>query len=175
MKKDLKASIRNISDFPKKGIVFRDITPLIADKEVFSYVIDEFVKRYKDRKIEYIVSVESRGFIFGAALAYVLGCGLIPVRKKGKLPHKTHEVTYELEYGQDTLQIHTDAIEKGKRVLLLDDLLATGGTTCAAIDLVKKVGGEIIEAAFVIELEFLKGRGKIKGVPVFSLVKYDKE
>ncbi len=175
MKKDLKAIIRNVPDFPKKGIVFRDITPLIGDKEAFKYVIDELVRRYADNKVDYIVSVESRGFIFGAALAYVIGCGLIPVRKKGKLPYKTHEITYDLEYGRDTLQIHTDAIEKGKRVLVLDDLLATGGTTLAAIDLVRKMEGEIVEAAFVIELEFLKGREKIKDTPVFSLVKYDKE
>ena len=119
--------------------------------------------------------MESRGFIFGAALSYVLGCGLVPVRKKGKLPSDTYEVTYDLEYGKDTLQIHKDAFEKGKKVLILDDLLATGGTTCAAIDLAKNLGGEVVEAAFVIELEFLKGREKIKDVPVFSLVKYDKE
>ncbi|MGB2705289.1 MAG: adenine phosphoribosyltransferase [Candidatus Omnitrophota bacterium] len=175
MTKELKKIIRNIPDFPKKGIVFRDITPLIGEEEAFAYVIDEFAKRYKDKKIDYIVSVESRGFIFGAALAYVIGAGLIPVRKKGKLPHETHEVTYDLEYGKDTLQIHKDALEKGKNVLILDDLLATGGTTCATIDLVNKLGGKVIEAAFVIELEFLKGREKIKDVPIFSLVKYDKE
>ena len=119
--------------------------------------------------------MESRGFIFGAALSYVLGCGLVPVRKRGKLPFGTYEVTYDLEYGKDTLEIHKDAFEKEKRILILDDLLATGGTTCATIDLVKRLGGEVVEAAFVIELEFLKGREKIKGVPVFSLVKYDKE
>ena len=172
---DLKTIIRNIPDFPKKGIVFRDITPLIGDKNRFKHVIDELAKRYKDKKIDYIVSVESRGFIFGAALSYVLGCGLVPVRKKGKLPFGTYEVTYDLEYGKDTLEIHKDAFEKEKRVLILDDLLATGGTTCAAIDLVKRLGGEVVEAAFVIELEFLKGREKIKGVPVFSLVKYEEE
>ncbi len=184
---DLKTIIRNIPDFPKKGIVFRDITPLIGDKNRFKHVIDELAKRYKDKKIDYIVSVESRGFIFGAALSYVLGCGLVPVRKKGKLPFGTYEVTYDLEYGKDTLEIHKDAFEKAtegetlkrsrgrKRVLILDDLLATGGTTCAAIDLVKRLGGEVVEAAFVIELEFLKGREKIKGVPVFSLVKYEEE
>lgn len=172
---DLKTIIRNIPDFPKKGIVFRDITPLIGDKNRFKRVIDELAKRYKDKKIDYIVSVESRGFIFGAALSYVLGCGLVPVRKKGKLPFGTYEVTYDLEYGKDTLEIHKDAFEKEKKVLILDDLLATGGTTCAAIDLVKRLGGEVVEAAFVIELEFLNGREKIKDVPVFSLVKYDKE
>jgi len=171
----LKTIIRNIPDFPKKGIVFRDITPLIGDKNTFKSVIDKLAKRYRDKKIDYIVSVESRGFIFGGALSYLLGCGLVPVRKKGKLPYETYEVTYDLEYGKDTLEIHKDAFEKGEKVLILDDLLATGGTTCAAIDLVKRLGGEVVEAAFVIELEFLKGREKIKDVPVFSLVKYDKE
>ncbi|MBL7157721.1 MAG: adenine phosphoribosyltransferase, partial [Candidatus Omnitrophica bacterium] len=133
------------------------------------------VKRYENKKIDYVVSVESRGFIFGAALAHKLQCGLVPVRKKGKLPAATHSVTYDLEYGKDTLEIHKDAFEGGKRVLILDDLLATGGTTNAAIELVKKLGGKIEEAAFVIELGFLNGREKIKDVPVFSLVKYDKE
>jgi len=172
---DLKKVIRNVPDFPKKGIVFRDITTLIADRESFRLVIDELVKRYKEKRIDYIVSVESRGFIFGAVLAYLLGCGLVPVRKKGKLPYETHQVTYDLEYGKDTLEIHKDAFEKGKRVLVLDDLLATGGTTNAAMELIGKLGGEIVEAAFVIELEFLNGRSKIKDVPVFALVKYDKE
>ena len=175
MTKDLKEIIRNIPDFPKKGIVFRDITPLIGEGEAFKYVIDEFAKRYKNKKIDYIVSVESRGFIFGAALAYVIGAGLIPVRKKGKLPHETYQVTYDLEYGKDTLEIHKDALEKGKNALILDDLLATGGTTRATIDLVNKLGGKVWEVAFVIELEFLKGREKIKDVPIFSLVKYEEE
>ena len=175
MAQDLKRFIRNVPDFPKKGIVFRDITTMINNKEIFKHVIDELARRYRARGIDYIVSVESRGFIFGAALAYVIGCGLVPVRKKGKLPYETHRATYDLEYGTDTLEIHKDAFEKGKRILILDDLLATGGTTCAVIDLVNKLGGEITEAAFVIELEFLNGRGKIKGVPVFSLVKYEKE
>jgi len=175
MPKKLKKIIRNIPDFPKKGIIFRDITPLIGNKETFKFVTDAFAKRYRDKKIDYIISVESRGFIFGAALAYVIGAGLIPVRKKGKLPYQTLEVSYDLEYGKDTLEIHKDAFEKGKRVLILDDLLATGGTTRATIDLVGKLGGEVVEAAFAIELEFLKGREKIKDVPVFSLVKYDKE
>jgi len=175
MTKELKASIRNVPDFPKKGIVFRDITTLIGDKDKFNHVIKELAKRYKGKKVDYIVSVESRGFIFGAALAYALGCGIVPVRKKGKLPAETHSATYDLEYGTDTLEIHKDAFTKGKKILILDDLLATGGTTSATIDLVKKLGGEVIEAAFVIELEFLKGRDKVKNVPVFALVKYDKE
>jgi len=172
---DLKKQIRNVPDFPKKGIVFRDITTLIGNAEAFKQVTDALAERYKDKNIDYIVSVESRGFIFGAALSYVIEAALVPVRKKGKLPHETHEATYELEYGTDTLEIHKDAFEKGKRVLILDDLLATGGTTNATIDLIKKVGGEIVEAAFVIELEFLNGREKIKDTPVFSLVKYATE
>ena len=175
MSKDFKKIIRNIPDFPKKGIVFRDITPLIADREAFKSVIDRLAERYKDKKVDYIVSVESRGFIFGAALSYILETGLIPVRKKGKLPFETHEATYELEYGTDTLEIHKDAFGRGKKVLILDDLLATGGTTRATVDLIEKLGGEIVEAAFVIELEFLNGREKLKDIPVFSLVKYDKE
>jgi len=175
MAQDLKNYIRNVPDFPKKGIVFRDITTLINDKEKFKSVIDKLAERYKNKGIDHIVSVESRGFIFGSALAYAIGCGLVLVRKKGKLPYKTHQVTYDLEYGTDTLEIHDDAFEKGKRVLILDDLLATGGTTVATIELARKIGGEVTEVAFVIELEFLKGREKIKDVPVFSLVKYDKE
>lgn len=175
MAEQLKKNIRNVPDFPKKGVVFRDITTLIGDKESLKFVIDRLQKRYETKALDYVISVESRGFIFGAALAYVLGCGLVPVRKKGKLPCETYSATYDLEYGTDTLEIHKDAFEKGKRVLVLDDLLATGGTTCATIALVEKLGGEIIEAAFVIELEFLKGREKIKNVPVFSLVKYDTE
>lgn len=172
---NLKEHIRSIPDFPKKGIVFRDITPLIGDREVFKKVIDKFHERYKKKDIDAIVSVESRGFIFGAALAYKLGCAIIPVRKKGKLPYKTFNATYELEYGTDTLEIHQDAFKPGDKVLILDDLLATGGTTCAVINLVKKLEGKIIGAAFVIELEFLKGREKIKDIPVFSLVKYEVE
>lgn len=173
--KDLKQYVRNIPDFPKKGIVFRDITTLIGNAKIFKETVDNLWERYKDEHIDAIVSVESRGFIFGAALAYKLGCGMVPVRKKGKLPHKTFSTTYELEYGTDTLEIHQDALKRGDRVLILDDLLATGGTTCAVIDLVKKLGGKVVEAAFVIELEFLKGREKIKDVPVFSLVKYESE
>lgn len=172
---DLKEHIRNVKDFPKKGIVFRDITTLIGNRDAFKYVIDEFVKRYKDKEIDCIISVESRGFIFGSALSYMLGCALVPVRKKGKLPHDTHQVTYDLEYGTDTLEIHKDAFKKGSRVLVIDDLLATGGTTLATSELIKKLGGVIAEAAFVVELEFLGGRGKLKGIPVFSLVKYDSE
>jgi len=172
---DLKRYIRNIPDFPKKGIVFRDITTLIGNKEIFKKTINLFFERYKDKKIDAVACVESRGFIFGAAVCYKLGASFVPVRKKGKLPYKTLSATYELEYGTDTLEIHQDAIAPGAKVLIMDDLLATGGTISAVAELVKKLSGEIIEAAFVIELEFLKGREKIKGVPVFSLVKYESE
>ena len=144
--KDLKQYVRNIPDFPKKGIVFRDITTLINNGKAFKDTVDKFWERYKDEHIDAIVSVESRGFIFGAALAYKLGCGMVPVRKKGKLPHKTFSTTYELEYGTDTLEIHQDAFKPGDKVLILDDLLATGCTTCAVIDLVRKLGGKVMEA-----------------------------
>lgn len=169
---DLKQYIRNIPDFPKKGILFRDITTLLSNSEKFKEVIDELVKRYSGKGIDAVVAVESRGFIFGGALAERLGAGFVPVRKKGKLPHKTLSVTYSLEYGEDTLQIHEDALQPDEKVLLIDDLLATGGTMAAVIDLVKKLKAEIIESAFVIELTDLKGRAKLKDIPVYSMVKY---
>jgi len=169
---DLKQYIRNIPDFPKEGILFRDITTLLSNSEKFKEVIDELVKRYSGKGIDVVVAVESRGFIFGGALAERLGAGFVPVRKKGKLPHKTLSVTYSLEYGEDTLQIHEDALQPDEKVLLIDDLLATGGTMAAVIDLVKKLKAEIIESAFVIELTDLKGRANLEGVPVYSMVKY---
>ena len=169
---DLKQYIRNIPDFPKEGILFRDITTLLSNSEKFKEVIDELVKRYSGKGIDAVVAVESRGFIFGGALAERLGAGFVPVRKKGKLPHKTLSVTYSLEYGEDTLQIHEDALQPDEKVLLIDDLLATGGTMAAVIDLVKKLKAEIIESAFVIELTDLKGRANLEGVPVYSMVKY---
>ncbi len=169
---DLKQYIRNIPDFPKKGILFRDITTLLSNSEKFKEVIDELVKRYSGKGIDAVVAVESRGFIFGGALAERIGAGVVPVRKKGKLPHKTLSATYSLEYGEDTLQIHEDALQTGAKVLLVDDLLATGGTMGAVIELVKKLKAEIIESAFVIELTDLKGRAKLKDIPVYSMVKY---
>jgi adenine phosphoribosyltransferase len=169
---DLKKYIRNIPDFPKKGILFRDITTLIGNKEKFKEVIDGLADRYVDKKIDAVLAVESRGFIFGGALAYKLGAGFIPVRKKGKLPHKTYKAAYSLEYGEDALEIHQDAIKPGARVLLIDDLLATGGTLGAVIDLVKKLKGEIAEIAFIIELEDLKGRSKLSDFPVYSMIQY---
>jgi adenine phosphoribosyltransferase len=168
---DLKTFIRDIPDFPKKGIIFKDITTLLKDGPAFRESVDEIVAEYKNKKIDIVVSVESRGFIFGSVVAYNLGVGIVPVRKKGKLPHKTFAATYQLEYGTDTLEIHQDAFKKGARVLIVDDLLATGGTTAAAVELVKKLGGEVVGVAFIIELVPLKGREKLKGYPVLSLIK----
>ena len=168
---NLKSYIRDIPDFPKKGIIFKDITTLLKDRNAFKRVVDEIVKKFKDKKIDFVLSVEARGFIFGAAVAYKLGAGVVPVRKKGKLPYKTNAVTYDLEYGKDTLEIHQDAFRKGTRILIVDDLLATGGTTRAVVDLVEKMGGKIAGIAFVIELLPLKGREKIKGYNIISLVK----
>lgn len=168
---DLKECIRKIPDFPKKGILFRDITTLLKDKQRFQQAVDAITDRYLDKRIDAVVSVEARGFILGGAIAYKLGAAVVPVRKKGKLPYITHEVTYELEYGQDTLCVHQDAINPGDRVLIVDDLLATGGTIGATIDLIKKLKGEIVEIAFLIELTELKGREKLKGHPIFSLIK----
>jgi len=169
---NLKDLIRDVPDFPKKGIIFKDITTLIKDPIRFKEAVDKLAARVENKKIDQIVSVEARGFIFGSALAYKIGAGIVPVRKKGKLPYKTYEITYDLEYGQDTLAVHQDAIKPGDKVLIVDDLLATGGTTCAVIDLIKKLGGEIVDILFLIELTFLKGRDKIKGYPVTSLINY---
>ena len=168
----LKSFIRDIPDFPKKGILFRDITTLLGNKEKFREVIDILYERYKDKKIDSVVAIDSRGFIFGSALAYKLGSALTVVRKKGKLPYKTLSATYSLEYGEDTLEIHEDAFEPGSKVLLIDDLLATGGTISAATELVKKLKGDIVEIVFVIELSALNGRSKLGDIPVYSMVKY---
>jgi adenine phosphoribosyltransferase len=169
---DLKNYIRNIPDFPKKGILFRDITTLIGNKEKFKEVIDKLEKRYAGKKIDAVLAVESGGFIFGGALAYKFGAGFVPVRKKGKLPYKTFQATYSLEYGEDTLEIHQDAIKPGDQVLLIDDLLATGGTLGAVIGLVKKLKGEIAEIAFIIELNDLKGRSMLGDFPVYAMIQY---
>jgi len=164
--------IRAIPDFPKKDILFRDITTLLNDKKAFKTSINELAKLLKGKKIDYIVAAESRGFIFGGALAYKVGCGFVPVRKPGKLPAKTYRHTYALEYGTDSLEIHRDAFPPNSRVLILDDLLAIGGTALAMINLVKKLKGKIVGIAFLIELTFLKGRGKIKKYPIYSVIKY---
>ena len=169
---ELKSFIRAIPDFPKKGILFRDITPLLKDKLAFKKAIDMLAAEFKSKKIDVVVAVESRGFIFGATLAHKLGVGFIPVRKKGKLPWKTSSVTYNLEYGTDTLEMHQDAVKPGEKVLIVDDLLATGGTVKATADLVKQLQGKIVGIAFLIELTFLKGREKLKGYAIHSLIKY---
>ena len=170
--RDFKKYIRNIPDFPKKGILFRDITTILNRKKLFKEIINNLADRYRGKKIDAVVAVESRGFIFGSALAYKLGAALIPVRKKGKLPYKTLSATYLLEYGEDSLEIHEDAFRPGSRVIVIDDLLATGGTISAVVDLVKKLKAKIVEAAFIIELSELKGRSKLKDVPVYSMVEY---
>lgn len=157
----IKSKIRDVPDFPKEGILFKDITTVLSDPTAFKKAIDLLADRYKDQDIDYIAGIEARGFIFGSALAYKLGKGFIPIRKPGKLPAKTEQVTYELEYGTDSLEIHSDAVEKGNKVLIVDDLLATGGTADAAVKLVQKIGGNVAGVAFVVELEFLKGREKL--------------
>ena len=164
--------IRAIPDFPKKGILFRDITTLLNDPKAFKSSIEQLAKTLKGKKIDVIVAAESRGFIFGGALAYKLGCSFVPVRKPGKLPYKTYKATYSLEYGTDSLEIHQDAFKKGARVLILDDLLATGGTAKAIAALVKKMDAKISAVLFLIELTFLEGRKKLKGLPVYSIIKY---
>jgi len=169
---DLKKYIRDIPDFPKKGIIFKDITTLLRNKKAFQQSVESLAQKFTKDKIDFIVAVESRGFIFGGALAYKLGAGFIPVRKKGKLPYKTDSVTYELEYGTDTLEMHEDALEPGSRVLIVDDLLATGGTVRAVCDLVLKKKAKIIGVAFLIELEFLKGKNRLKDVPIHSLIRF---
>jgi len=168
----LKQKIRDVPDFPKPGIVFKDITPLLGDVRSFQTVIDAFARRYADKAVDVIAAVESRGFIFGSALAYRIDAGFVPVRKKGKLPYKTESVEYALEYGTDRIEMHQDALHKGSRVLVVDDVLATGGTAKATCDLVEKMGGQVIECAFVVELGFLNGREKLKGREIFSLLQY---
>lgn len=168
----LEKAIKNIPDFPKPGIIFRDITSLIQNKTAFKKSVDLLINKYKGKKIDKVVGVEARGFIFGAAIAHKIGAGFVPVRKKGKLPRKTISATYELEYGTDTLEIHEDAIEPGEKVLIIDDLLATGGTVKAVTGLIETLKGKIQGIGFVIELVDLKGKEKLKGYPVFSLVKF---
>lgn len=168
----LKGKIRDVPDFPKPGVVFKDITPLLADSRTFRAALDLLGDRYRDRGIQVVVGVEARGFIIGSALAYKLGAGHVLIRKAGKLPFRTHRAVYQLEYGTDTLEIHEDALEAGTRVIIADDVLATGGTVGAAIDLVNKLGGKIVEIAFLLELTFLKGREKLADYPVFSLIQY---
>jgi len=172
---DLAQTIRSIPDFPKPGILFRDITTLIKDKQAFRASVERIARKFAKKKIDYVVGVEARGFIFGGALAQKLHLGFIPVRKKGKLPWKTKAITYNLEYGSDTLEIHADALKPKDKVLIIDDLLATGGTVKAVADLLEAQGAKIIGIAFVIELVDLKGREKLKKYPIVSLVKFEGE
>ncbi|MBN1824509.1 MAG: adenine phosphoribosyltransferase [Endomicrobiales bacterium] len=168
----LKKAIRDIPDFPKPGIIFKDITTLLAKPDLYKKTVNEIARHYKDKGIQKVLCVESRGFIIGAPVAYKLGAGFVPVRKKGKLPYKTVSASYSLEYGTDTLEMHEDAIQRGEKILIVDDLLATGGTMGAVIELVNKLGGKIEGIAFIIELGFLKGREKLKGHDVLSLIQY---
>ena len=170
---DLKKIVREIPDFPKPGILFYDITTLLADPEGFAQVIDILADRYEGRSPSKIIGIDARGFIFGGALAVRLGVGFVPIRKKGKLPWQTVSASYELEYGVDEVQMHKDGVKPGESVVIVDDLLATGGTASAAIELVKQCGGEVVECAFVIELDFLKGREKLEPTPVFSILNYE--
>lgn len=169
---DIAKIIRDVPDFPKKGIIFKDITTLLKDKRAFSKVLDILEEQYRNKKVDVVAAIESRGFIFGSALADRLGCSFVPVRKKGKLPYKTVSAEYSLEYGTDLIEMHEDAISKGQNVLLIDDLLATGGTAKAAIELISKLKGKLVGVGFVIELAFLNGRKNLEGVEVFSIVKF---
>lgn len=169
---DLKEKIRNIPDFPQPGILFRDITTLLKDPEAFRYVIDKLTEKFKNQKIDYIAAIEARGYMLGAPLAYNLGTGFIPIRKPGKLPWETISEEYSLEYGKNILELHTDAVKKGNKVLIIDDLIATGGSSLATKNLIEKLGGEVVGFAFVVELLDLKGRELLKGYEVLSLVQY---
>ncbi len=169
---DIQGAIRNVPDFPKAGIQFKDITPVLADPRLFAGSIDLLTERFQPGSVDAIVGIDARGFIFAAAAALSLKAGFIPVRKKGKLPYHTHDQSYDLEYGTSSIAIHTDALKPGSRVLLIDDLLATGGTAAAAAALLQKVGAQILEITFLIELSFLNGRAKLKDHPVRSLVVY---
>ncbi len=166
------ALIRNVPDFPIPGVQFKDITTLLCNGPAFKAVIDGITEQYRDQQVDIVAGVESRGFIFSAPVAYNLGAGLTPIRKPGKLPSETVEVSYTLEYGTNTLQMHADAFPKGARVLLVDDLLATGGTIAAAASLVQQIGGHVVGLAFVVELTFLNGRALLGDYPIFSLVQY---
>jgi adenine phosphoribosyltransferase len=171
---DFKKLIREVSDYPKPGILFYDLTTLLKDKQGFRALIDKLCSHYDGHRIDIVAGIEARGFILAPALAYRLNAGFVPVRKPKKLPSKTVQVSYALEYGTDALEIHEDAVQKGQRVLLCDDLLATGGTAAAAIQLIRGLGGVVEGAAFAVELSFLNGRAKLPGIDVFSLIAYDK-
>src|ERR1700724_1624327 len=168
----LRASVRDVPDFPKKGIVFKDITPILNDGALFRTSIDVFWEHCRGKQIDKVVGIDARGFLFGSAVAYELSVGFVPLRKKGRLPYKTESAKYSLEYGEAEMELHIDAITRGEQIVLIDDLLATGGTSASAATLIKKVGGELVEAIFLIELEFLRGREKLAPTPVISFLKY---
>jgi adenine phosphoribosyltransferase len=168
----LRAAVRDVPDFPKAGIVFKDITPILSDGKLFRASIDVFLDQCRGKEIDKIVGIDARGFLFGSAVAYELGIGFVPLRKKGRLPYKTESAKYSLEYGEAEMELHIDAIERGEKIVLIDDLLATGGTSAAAAALIEKVGGVLLEAQFLIELEFLNGREKLSAIPVVSFLKY---
>ena len=168
----LRGAIRDVPDFPKPGIIFKDITPVLCDGALFRSAIDLFRERCRTLEIDKVVCIDARGFLFGSAVAYELGIGLVPIRKKGKLPYKTERAAYTLEYGEAEMEMHIDSIERGERIVLIDDLLATGGTSASAVTLVHKVGGVLVEAQFLIELEFLHGRQKLEPATVISFLKY---
>jgi adenine phosphoribosyltransferase len=169
---ELQKHIRSIADWPKKGILFRDITPLLAHRGAFAEAVDALFADFEERGVEYVASVEARGFIFGAAVAKKLGAGFVPIRKKGKLPFETESITYDLEYGTDTLEVHRDAVGEGAKVLMVDDLLATGGTMAAACKLIEKIGGRIVGISFLIELSELAGRDKLSEYNVKTVISY---
>ena len=168
----LRTGIRDVPDFPKKGIIFKDITPILGDHALFRASVDLFLERCRGKKIDKIVGIDARGFLFGSTVAYELDVGFVPIRKRGKLPYKTEIAKYSLEYGEAEMEMHIDAMMTGEQVVLVDDLLATGGTSAAAAALIKKVGGELLEAQFLIELEFLHGRDQLEPTPVISFLKY---
>ena len=169
----LKSVIRDIPDFPKEGIIFKDITPLLSNPASFKKAIDTLRARYEDKRIDQVVGVEARGFIFASALAYALGCGVVMVRKPGKLPYKTYQKTYSLEYGEDSIEIHQDAFEKDQKIVIIDDVLATGGTLAACVELVSKnFEVDLVEVGFLIELDFLNGRQKLGNIPIYSMMRF---
>jgi len=168
----LHAAVRDVPDFPKPGIIFKDITPILSSGELFRASIDLFLERCRGKEIDKVVGIDARGFLFGSAVAYELGVGFVPLRKKGRLPYKTESAKYSLEYGEAEMELHIDAIERGEKIVLIDDLLATGGTSASAATLIKKVGGDLVEAMFLIELEFLHGQQKLAPTPVVSFLKY---
>ena len=172
---NLKDSIRSIADWPIEGVIFRDLTTLMQDPQAFRNACDVFYDRYKNMNIDKVVGIDARGFVFGAVLAYQLNVGFIPVRKKGKLPYKTVSEEYTLEYGKNTVEIHEDSISQGEKVIIIDDLIATGGTIEAAVKLVKKLGGDILECGFIVELPELKGRDKIKDQNIFTICEFEGE